>query len=66
MKKIDFLRKKDFECSFYKIEVYVVTNWSTRLENSKQLKFCSGLIFYAFLKILHFSNFFEIFVSQSQ
>ena len=30
--KFDFyLRKMGFWCSFYKIEVQVVTNWSTRL-----------------------------------
>ena len=34
------------------------------LKNTKQLKFCLfayGRFFYAFLKVLHFSNFFEIF-----
>ena len=42
---------------FYKIEVYVVTNFSTNLKNTKQLKFCIWSILYAFSKILHFSSF---------
>ena len=28
-----FVRKNSFESSFYKIDVYVLTNWSVRLEN---------------------------------
>ena len=39
--KIEFFKEKNgFERSFYNIEVWVVTNWSTRLENTKQLNFC--------------------------
>ena len=57
--KIDFfLRKKCFERSFYKIEVFVVTNWSTRLEQHQKIESLLMVGFYAFLKILHFSIFF--------
>ena len=41
-----FFRKKT-------LTVYVVTNWSNRLKNTEQLKFCLCSIFYAFLKVLH-------------
>ena len=33
MQKSTFLRKNDFESSFYKKEVYVVTNWSVWLNS---------------------------------
>ena len=45
MQKSTFLRKNGFESSFYEINVQVVTNWSVRLENTKQLKICLWWIF---------------------
>ena len=35
--KIDFL-KKGFECSFYRIEMQVVTKWCSRLEKHQTLE----------------------------
>ena len=43
--KVDFFKKNGFESSFYEINVQVVTNWSVRLENTKQLKICLWWIF---------------------
>ena len=42
---------------FYEIDVYVVTNWCTRLEKHYKLKICFGLIVDSFFKLLHFSRF---------
>ena len=39
----------------------MVKNWSVRLEKHQTIEILLMLYFYAFLKILHFSNFFEIF-----
>ena len=32
--KIDFFEEEGFVCSFYQIEMQVVTNWSSRLERT--------------------------------
>ena len=53
-----------FLSSFFflkKIDVEMVTNWSVRLKNTKQLKFLLMVDFLRIFKMLHFSNFFEIF-----
>ena len=61
--KIEFLRKNGFESSFFLIKLTFrwlqtgLTDW----KNTKKLKFCLWWIFYAFFKMLHFSNFFDIF-----
>ena len=56
LKKIRFGRVFFFFFFFFLNEVYVVTNWSTRLENTEQLKFSVMVYFCAFLKVLHFSK----------
>ena len=62
MQKIDFLRKNGFESSFfYKIDVLVVTNWSVRLEKHQTIEILLMVDFLRNFKMLHFSNFFEIF-----
>ena len=61
MQKIDFLRKNGFERSFYKIDVLVVTNWSVRLEKQQTIEILLMVDFLRVFKMLHFSNFFEIF-----
>ena len=62
MQKSTFLKKKNgFESSFYKIEVYVVTNWSVRLEKHQTIEILLMVDFYAFFEMLHYSKFFEIF-----
>ena len=53
--KIDFLKKKMFLnvvffFFFYKIEVYVVTNWSTRLKKHQTIEILLMVDFYSFLK----------------
>ena len=50
--KINFLEKKYFQCRFYRTEVHVVTNWSSRLEktSNKTLNFVFGRLFNQFLK----------------
>ena len=54
-------KKNGFESSFYKIDVYAVTNWSVRLEKHQTIEILLMVDFYAFLKMLHFSKMFEIF-----
>ena len=46
-----------FECSFYQIQVQVIANLPSRLENIKYLTFRLWQIFYEFLKIDNFPNF---------
>ena len=52
--KIDFLRKNGFESSFYKIDVYVVTNWSVRFEKHQTIEILLMVDFLRILKMLHF------------
>ena len=61
MQKIDFLRKNGFESSFNKIDVWVVTNWSVRLENHQTIEILLMVDFLRIFKMLLFSKFFEIF-----
>ena len=59
--KIDFfLRKMVLRVVFFinKIDVYVVTNWSVRLEKHQTVEILLMVDFYAFLKMLHFHFFF--------
>ena len=56
-----FVRKNGFESSFYKIDVQVATNWSVRLEKHQTIKILLMVDFLRIFKMLHFSNFFEIF-----
>ena len=56
--KIDFFKKKNgFESSFYKIDDWVVTNWSVRLEKHQTLE----ILLVVFLRILKNVAFFKIF-----
>ena len=56
-----FFRKNGFESSFYKIDVWVVTNWSVRLEKHQTIEILPMVDFLRIFKLLHFSKFFEIF-----
>ena len=49
-----FSVKKDFECSFRKLKCRWLQTGLTKLKNTKQLKHYLGLIFHAFLKMMHF------------
>ena len=62
MQKATFLKEKIvFESSFfYKIDIYVVTNWSVRLEKHQTIEILLMVDFYAFLKCCIFHFFFEI------
>ena len=57
MQKSYFLRKKGFESSFYKIDVWMVTNWSVQLEKHQTMEILLMEDFYAFLKCCIFQNF---------
>ena len=46
--RIDFLRQKGLECSINDNEVFMVTNWSARLENHQRIENLLGLIYYTF------------------
>ena len=61
LQKNDFFKKNGFESSFYKIDVKVVTNWSVQLEKHQTIKSLLIVDFLRKFKMLHFSNFFEIF-----
>ena len=58
-----FLRKMVLRVVFFinKIDVYVVTNWSVRLEKHQTVEILLMVDFYAFLKMLHFHFFFRDF-----
>ena len=61
MQKSYFLGKNGFESSFYKIDVYMVTNWSVRLEKHQTIEILLMVEFLSISKMLHFSNFFRDF-----
>ena len=61
MQKSTFLGKNCFESNFYKIDVYLVTNWSVRLEKHQTIEILLMVDFLRIFKILHFSKYFEIF-----
>ena len=44
----------------------MVSNWSVRLEKHQTIEILLMVDFYAFLKMLDFSNFFEIFEIQKE
>ena len=52
------LRKNGFEISFYKIDVYVVTNWSVGLEKHQTIE---TLLMVNFLRIFKNVAFFKFF-----
>ena len=49
-----FLKKKGLECSFYRIEVQMVTNMSNGHEQHKALKMLLRADFLRIFKMLHF------------
>ena len=55
-----FKRKMGLRVVFVKLTFMWLQTGLSDLKNTKQLKFCLWWIFYAFLKRLHFSKFFEI------
>ena len=61
MLKSTFLKKNGFESSFYKNDVYVVTNWSVRLDKHQTIEILLTVDFLRIFKMLHFSKIFEIF-----
>ena len=62
MRKSTFFKEKNgFESRFYKIDVSVDTNWSVRLEKHQTIEILLMVDFLRIFKMLHFSNFFEIF-----
>ena len=53
MQKIDFYKEKNgFESSFYKIDVYVVTNWSLRLEKHQTIEILLKGTYYCPIEII--------------
>ena len=63
MQKSTFCKKKMVlrVVFFYKIDVQVITNWSVRQEKHQTIETILMVDFLRIFKILHFSNFFEIF-----
>ena len=61
MQKSTFLEINGFESIFCKIDVYVVTNWSVRLEKHLTIEILLMVDFLRIFKMLHFSNFLETF-----
>ena len=61
MQKSIFVRKNGFKSSFYKIDVWMVTNWSVRLEKHQTIEFLLMVDFLRIFKMLHFSKIFEFF-----
>ena len=53
-----FLRKNGFESSFYKIDVWVVTYWSIRLEKHKTIEILLMVIFLRIFQNVAFFIFF--------
>ena len=56
-----FLRKMVLRVIFIKIDIYVVTNWSVRLEKHQTIKFFLMVDFLRIFKMLLSSKIFEFF-----
>ena len=57
-----FLEKNGFESSYYKIDVWVITNWSVRLEKHQTIEILLMVDLVRIFKKLHLSKNFEIFL----
>ena len=62
MQKSTFLKKNGFaSIFFYKIDLYVVTNWSVRLDKHLTIEILLMVGFLRIFKMLHFKKKIEIF-----
>ena len=60
-KNLIFFKKKGFRCSFYKMEVYVFTNWSIRLEKHQTIEILLRADLLRIFENTTFLRFFKIF-----